>query len=214
MKTPITRLRLRNHLTYSWWKYALLVLVAILGWNIIYTVTRYRPPEEKRIVVNVYTYGTQDALSAYMADVNANLMPEMEEMICTYVAPDNTYGDMVYSAHLAAAEGDIHILSRDSFQRYSPSGAYIPLEGDEELLAMLEEAGVSVTQGWRVESETGERHLYGIPCANLPGMSDYVYTPGDCYIVVLCRNGNDENVTAFLHQFIADLLQAPEADAT
>lgn len=213
MKTPVTRLRLRNHLTYSWWKYLLLAVIAVFGWNIIYTVTRYRAPEEKKIVVNVYTYGDQTPLDAYLADVNANLLPEMEEMYCTYTSPDDTYGDMVYSAHLAAAEGDVHILTRDYFQRYASTGAYIALEDDADLLAMLEAAGVSVSQGWRVDTDTGERHLFGIPCASLPGLSAFLYNPTDCYISVLYRNGNDDNVIPFLHTFIADMLREPGAGA-
>ena len=213
MKTPVTRLRLRNHLTYSWWKYALLVLIAVFGWNIIYTVTRYRAPEDKKVVMNVYTYGDQEALDAYMRDVNQNLMPEMEEMYAAFVSTDDTYGSMIYSAHLAAAEGDIHVLPRDYFQAYASSGAYVALEQDEELMAMLEEAGISVTQGWRAESETGERHLYGIPCVNLPGISKYFYLPDDVYLTVLYTNGNDENVLQYLHIFIADMLRDPSAAA-
>lgn len=213
MKTPITRLRLRNHLTYAWWKYILLVVLATFGWNMLFTITRYRPPEEKKIIVNAYTYGDQEALDAYLAEVNANLMPEMEQMTSVFTTPDDIYGDMILSTHLAAAEGDIHILPRDYFQRYAPTGSYLELDDDEELLAMLEEAGVSISQGWRTNTDTGERHLYGIPCANLPGLSAYLYTPADCYLTVLYRNGNDENVRPFLRTFVADMLKAPEADA-
>ena len=31
MKTPITREKIKNHLTYASWKYALLIIVAIFG---------------------------------------------------------------------------------------------------------------------------------------------------------------------------------------
>lgn len=210
MKTPITRQRLRNHLTYAWWKYLLLIVIATFGWNIIYTMTRYRPPEEKRVIINLYVYGDQIALNDYMAGVNETLMPDMEEMNSVYTTLDDAYGDMIISAHMAAAEGDIWLLSRDQFQSYASTGAFIALEAQPELLAMLEDAGISLTQGWRAESDTGERHLYGIPCANLPGITTYVYNPSDCYLCVLYRNGNDENVIKFLNIFMSDLLQAQE----
>jgi len=45
MKTPITKAKLQNHFTYSLWKYALLAVVAIFGWNIVYSMTAYQPPE-------------------------------------------------------------------------------------------------------------------------------------------------------------------------
>lgn len=209
MKTPITKQRLRNHLTYGWWKYALLIVFAVFGWNLIYTVTRYRAPEEKKIVINLYVYGDQQALNNYMADVNANQMPEMEEMDCIFTTMDNTYGDMILSTHMAASEGDLYMLDRTRFQQSAASGAFLPLEDKPELMAMLEEAGISLSQGWRTESETGEKHLYGIPCAELPGMAAYVYNPSDCYLSVLISNQNDENVLRFLNIFISDLLAPP-----
>ena len=217
MKTPITKQRLRNHLAYGWWKYALLFVLAIAGWNIIYTVTRYRAPEDKKIVVNLYVYGSQQALNDYMADVNANQMPEMEEMDCLFTTMDDMYGDMILSTHLAASEGDIYLLDRTRFQQCAASGAFLPLENQTELVAMLEEAGVSLSQGWRTETESGEKHLYGIPCAALPSMAAYVFDPSDCYMAVLISNHNDENVLRFLNIFVSDLLgpieEAPTEEA-
>lgn len=211
MKTPITKQRLRNHLTYSWWKYALLVVIAIFGWNLVYTITRYRAPEDKKVTVNLYVFGDQAALDAYMADVNASLMPEMEQMDSIFTAVDDTYGDMILSTHIAASEGDVYLLDRSRFQQVAASGAFLPLEERSELIAALENAGISLSQGWRTESDTGERHLYGIPCAGLPGMAAYVYDPSDCYMAVLISNQNDENVLRFLDIFVNDLL-APIPD--
>lgn len=214
MKTPITKQRLRNHLAYSWWKYALLIAIAIFGWNITYTVTRYRAPEDQKVTVNLYVYGDQDALTAYMAEINAAFMPEMKQMDATFTLLDDNYGDMVLSTHMAASEGDIYLLDRDHFQQCAAVGAFRPLETETELVAMLEDAGVSLNQGWRTESETGQRHLYGIPCAALPGIARYVYVPDDCYMAVLISNQNDENVLRFLRLFVSDLLAAQPEEAT
>ena len=212
MKTPVTKQRLRHHLAYGWWKYALLIAIAMFGWNLVYTVTRYRAPEDKKVVVNLYVLGDQVALDAYLADVNASRMPEMEEMNCIATTLDNTYADMILSTHIAASEGDIYLLDRDHFQQCATAGSFVPLEAETDLVAALEEAGVSLSQGWRTEGETGERHLYGIPCANLPGMAAYVYDPSDCYMAVLISNQNDENVLNFLNIFVRDML-TPPADA-
>ena len=210
MKTPLTQQRLRNHITYSWWKYALLIVLAIFGWDVIYNMTRYRPPEEKKVVLNVYVYANEAALNDYLADIHATQMPEMEEMSASYNALDQMYGDMLFSAHLTAAEGDIYLIDRDYFQRYASAGVYRALEDDAELLAALEEAGISLTQGWRALSDNGERHLFAIPCAGLPGMAAYVLDPSDCYLAVLVHNGNDENVLRFLNIFVDHLLQPVE----
>ena len=49
--TPINKERLRNHLTYSGWKYLLLVIASIFVWNLVYAQTAYRSPQDKRIDV-------------------------------------------------------------------------------------------------------------------------------------------------------------------
>lgn len=210
MKTPLTRERLRNHILYSWWKYVLLIVIAWFGWDILYHMTRYRPPEAKKVNLNVYVYANEAALNDYLAEINATRMPEMEDMSATYSVLDQMYGDMIFSAHMSTGDGDIYLLNRDYFQRYASSGVYRALEDDIELLTTLEEAGISLTQGWRALSDTGERHLFAIPCANLPGIAAYVADPSDCYLAVLLNNGNDENVLRFLNIFVNDLLQPIE----
>ena len=49
--TRITKERLKNHWMYSSWKYLLLLIICIAGWNLIYSITEYQPPREKRLEV-------------------------------------------------------------------------------------------------------------------------------------------------------------------
>ena len=49
MRLPITRERIRTHFHYAWWQYVLLVCLAIFGWNLLYTTTRYRSPESLKV---------------------------------------------------------------------------------------------------------------------------------------------------------------------
>ena len=49
MRLPITRERIRTHFHYGWWQYALLIGLAIFGWNLLYTTTRYRSPEALKV---------------------------------------------------------------------------------------------------------------------------------------------------------------------
>ena len=39
MKTPINARTLRQHLTYSWWKYALVIALGAVAVNLYYTMT-------------------------------------------------------------------------------------------------------------------------------------------------------------------------------
>ena len=226
MKTPLTKEKLQNHLGYSLWKYALLIIVAVFGWNLIFSVTEYRPPEEKKVVAGVYSYGDHTLLATYMEMIRQEYMPDMEEISCEFVMPDEAYGAMILSTRVAAREFDIYVLPRTEFQNYAAQGAFMPLEKVlPGLVAELESQGVSLSRGSRaleiaVTNEdkpdkamaAGEKHQFGIPCADLPGMSAMLQCDtSDMYLCVFYETDNDENVLKFFERFIRDMLEEPKA---
>lgn len=211
MKTPLTKEKLQNHFTYSLWKYALLAIVAVFGWNLIYTATAPQAPDEKKVVMGVYSYGSDEKINAYMEKIRVDLMPDMEEMYATYIVPDATYGDMILSTRIAARECDIYVLPRTQFQNYAAQGGFMALEEVcPELLADLEAAGISLSRGNRALEETGEKHQYGIPCAELPGLQSMLMNEqSDMYLSIFVVTGNDENVIKFFEQFVRDMMVEP-----
>ncbi len=211
MKTPVTHERLQNHLTYSWWKYVLMMVLVIFFWSILFTTTRYRPPEEKKVIVGVYGAGNQTALDAYMEDVRQLLLPDMEEMNTQFIMSDETWGSSVLMTRMTARECDIYLLPKDLFQTYAQQGVFVALEETmPELVSELESRGISLSRGWRTDSDTGEKHLYGIPCADLPYLDTFLYPTADSYYACIFRaNGNEENVQAFFDYFIRDMLNEP-----
>lgn len=212
MKTPVTKEKVQNHINYSWWKYALLALIAIFGWNIIYSMTAYRAPEEKKVVLGVYSYGSEANINAYMEQIRLDLMPDMEEMNAMYIMPDEAYGEMILTTRVAARDCDIYVLPRAQFQGFAAQGAYMALEEVlPDLVADLEAAGISLSRGARTNEETGEKHQYAIPCAGLPGMTPMLQCDtSDMYIGVFFNTGNDENVLKFFEQFVRDMMIEPE----
>ena len=110
MKTPITKQSIHEHWNYSWWKYALLIILALVGWNLVYTVTAYRPPEEKKVDMFVLGVGDEEKLDAYMEQVRLSAMEDMEQMNCVFMAYDETYTTMQLMVYLAAGEGDLYML--------------------------------------------------------------------------------------------------------
>ena len=210
MKTPITKQTIREHWHYSWWKYALLIILALVGWNLIFTVTAYRPPEEKKVNMYVLGVGDEDKLDSYMEQVRLTAMDDMEEMNSVFMAYDETYTTMQIMVYLAAGEGDMYMLNKEMFQSYASQAAFLPLEEIPGLVDMLTEAGVKLDKGWRTNSETGEKHLYGIPMADFPGLSEFLFTYEESYLSIAALNGNDENCLKFLNIFLQDMLKAPE----
>jgi len=224
MKTPLTKEKIQHHLTYSLWKYILLILVAVFGWNIVFSVTEHRAPEEKKVVAGVYAYGDHTLLATYMEAVRLEYMSDMEELTCEFVMPDEAYGAMILSTRVAAREFDIYVLPRAEFQNYAAQGAFMPLERVlPELLTELEGLGVSLSRGNRaleVDSKNdaqpekamarGEKHQFGIPCTDLPGMNAMLQCDtSDMYLCIFYETGNDDNVQKFFERFVRDMLEEP-----
>ena len=209
MKTPLTRPRLREHLTYNWWKYLLIVAVAIGFVDLLYTYTAYRSPRDKTLNVYVYGYMDEAGLNGYLARIQETELPYMEQVGSLLLTNDATYGPMQLMTYLAAGEGDLYVLPREQFLDYAASGSLVSLEDDKELLSLFDAAGVSLQSGWRRETESGETHLYGIPLEKIPGSSRYVYAE-DGYLCIIVTSGNRDNAQKLLRIFCRDWIPEPE----
>ena len=211
MKTPINAETLRHHFTYSWWKYVLVLIAGIFLVNLIFTVTAPRIPEDKRVDFYIYGLSDSESLNAYMEKIRSEEMPDMEIMTSLTMFPNDAYGPMQLMTYMSAQEGDVFLLTRDEFLSYASSGAFLPLEDDEELMGIFNEAGIDLRRGWRTLADSDETHLYGIPADMLPGLNALCYADNG-FLTVTVYNGNQENVMKFLRILCRDMLIAPEAE--
>ncbi len=210
MKTPINSRTLRQHLTYSWWKYLLIAVLAFGLVDLLYAVTTYRAPRDKTVSLYVYGYINENEMNPYLESIHTAEMSDMEEVNAYALTMDDTYGPMQLMTYLAAGEGDIYLLPRDQFLNNAMSGSLLPLEDDAELLALFDSKGVSLQNGWRRDTETGETHLYGIPLDKLPGLSQYIYAQ-DGYLSVIITSGNKDNAVRLLRILCRDGLSQSAA---
>ena len=158
MKTPVTHERLQNHLTYSWWKYVLMMVLVIFFWSILFTTTRYRPPEEKKVIVGVYGAGNQTALDAHGGRSPAAPARHGGNEHTQFIMSDETWGSSVLMTRMTARECDIYLLPKDLFQTYAQQGVFVALEETmPELVSELESRGISLSRGWRTDSD---KHLW------------------------------------------------------
>ena len=116
LKMPITKRKIRNHFQYSFWKYLLLIVIAIFGWNLIYTSTRYQSPENLKVefLAEVGSAGGED-LQSLADQIHEEIMPEMEDVTASAITYDETYGDMQLTVCVSAAQGDVYLISQDRF---------------------------------------------------------------------------------------------------
>lgn len=209
MKTPVNARVIKHHITYDWWKYLLVILAGIFLTNLILTVTAPRTPDEKEVTFYICGYADTSVLTPYMDKVKKEEMPEMESMFPNLLIMDDAYGPMQLVTYIAAQEGDLYLLPRNDFLSFASSGAFAPLEENQELMDFFAEAGVDLRRGWRTLTNSDETHLYGIPQDLLPGLQSMCYADNG-YLAVLAGGGNVENTIRFLRILCRDTITVPE----
>ena len=217
MKIPVTKERIRVHFTYFWWAYLLLVCAALFGWNLLYNMTRYTPPEDKKVEwYGQFTLSTtaEEKVDALLEDFRLNLIPEMEEVSFTSAGTDETYGAMQLYTWMAAGGGDLYMLEESSFSSFSSDGSFVDLtpyveSGDLDL------KGAEIYYGKMVlDSETNETVTYfaGIRADGMTGFKDYGINPEGMILGIRVECGSEEATVKMLNAMIA--LMTPEAEET
>ena len=218
IKTPLRKEKIKTHFTYGLWKYALLAILAVFGWNMIYTTTSYRPPEDKK--VNFYVVSgsaSYDVIAPRMKSIHEAIFPDMEEVsVVTLMGGEDPNAVMQLSVYIMAGEGDVYLLPYADFYSYARQGAFMPLDEYAESGA-LNLRGIDVSAGYQTidadgEDSLPERHLFGIPTYELNGfIENYWIDSRDMVLCVLYRNGNDENSVKLVDYLIGEnLAELPE----
>ena len=213
IKTPITRERIKNHLTYSSWKYVVLAVLAIMGWSLIYTTTAYRSPQDKRIDLYVQTAtSTQEIMDAFLEPIWKEVTPEMETVSSVVLTTIDEYTTfMQLSAYMAAGEGDIYFLTDQYYKMMASSGALMELE---ELVAdgTIDVGDVDLSKGYVAVVDaydendvpiSSSRHLYGIPLDSFYGfMGGMQLDNRGLYATIMVNNQNDDSVIPFFNALL------------
>ncbi len=205
LKMPITKRIIRNHFHYGFWKYLLLAVIALFGWNLLYTTTRYRPPEDKKVEFIAEAASMNGLDVQTLADtIHAQVMPEMEEVTASSITYDDTYGDMQLIVWVSAGQGDVYLLSKDRFTSLTQEEALLDLS---PYLAdgTLQTDGIDLSRGYAKNADTGARELLGIPADSLTGLAAYGLRTSDGVLCVLARNGNDEYSIKFVNYLLTHM---------
>ena len=211
IKTPFTKQRLRTHMTYNTWKYIVVIIASVFGWNLLYTTTAYRSPEHLRIDAYIQSASaTNEGVDAFFKPLWEELVPDMEtvtNVLLTSSTSEDAYANMQLSVYIMAGEGDIYILTTDDFKNYASQGAFINLAPYIEN-GMLNVDGIDVSAGYVATVDennvpTGETLLYGIPAYTLnnfkTGMNIY---NNNLVIAITGFSNNEENVVKFTNGLI------------
>ncbi len=196
---PINKERIRNHWQYSAWKYLLLIALSLLCVNLICTVTAPRVPEELKIefcVEGFIPYEFEKLNDEWIEQVKQDVLPGMEEVTLLSLGSDEMTTDQLLLVKLASAEGDVYLLSKERFKRYSAEGAMMDLQPliDQSLLHV---DGFDLQEGYVTAEESGASVLCGIPADTLTGLFEYGIDVRGKVLSILVANGNEENAVKF-----------------
>ena len=224
--TRITKERLKNHWVYSSWKYLLMVVIFVAGWNLTYSVTEYRPPREKRLEMYVLSQAYNDANFKQLAEEMApqfvtgeeDAVEELNFYTMSYGGSDDTYGPQVLMTRLASFEGDIYMVDEETLSSFVSQELVTPLD-DYISSGALHVDGIDLKAGTRAEpageDEDGNtiysnvRHVYALPAQQLYGMleNELVDNRGMYFVVMSYTNKPDmciDLLNAFIDRFKED----------
>lgn len=201
MKTPITLARLKTHLTYSWWKYLLAVVLCALGMNLFFTVTRARAREDQKIEWIIYGDMYNSAIfSGWMEKQRAENYPDQAEFVCENITlATDAAGAQAFMVRVGVSgDGDLLIVPRASFENYAENGLFMDLNTLEGVPEALAEQKINAESG-RWKGPDGAQHAYGIPVSRMPVLNSWFVDPSQDYLLcVRTSNGNETITTEML----------------
>ncbi len=207
MKLPITKERIQTHFHYAWWQYVLLISLAIFGWNLLYTTTRYRSPEHLKVewyCEGAMALDVEDKANALMEELHQSLLADMEEVTFVPIAYDQTYGDMQLFVWANAGQGDLYLVTQERFKNLAQNGAMLDLAPYVED-GTLPVEGVDLAKGYATDPDTGKRYLMGIPADTLTGLEAYGMTGEGKLFGVLVNGGNIDNTLKLLRWLLENM---------
>lgn len=213
MKIPVTKHRVKVHMTYYWWVYLLLAGCIFFASNLLYTTTRYLPPPEKKIdwyYQGIVAGEVETRTLALMQEINEELQLGAEETTIVSVGLDETYGVAQLTVWIAAGEGDLYQLDKETFQSYANGGAFLNLQPYIDS-GVLDPRGQTLF--YATDEETHERYPAGICTDGMTGLHEYGILSDKMAMGVLASSGNDLNTVKFLNALI-ERTQTPETAET
>ena len=204
---PITKEKIKNHFQYSLWKYVVLIVAAILFWNLLHTVTRYQTPGHLKMEFFAEGYqgeGQRQSAEQMMDTVYKSMMPHMEEVSYTLITLDENYGAMQLTVWASAGEGDVYLLEKENFFQMAQSGAMLDLQPYVDA-GILRVEGLSLADGMVRDMDSGERFLYGIPADSLTGLKDMGLRTDGGFLSILQLSENKQEAVAFLNYVLTHM---------
>ena len=199
----LTKKRLKNHFAYNWWKYALSAAISAMLVSVVFAVTEYRPPAEKK--VELYVLNSYIETETFQQDFWPELQarkPEQEALTVLNINltdSSNIYAPMQFSTYVAAQQGDLFLISRDEMLKITYDGAQEALVELTDYLdsGVIDAAGLDLAQD-TLDRGDGTTAVYAIPAGTLTGLSQYGNNPENSFLCIPLYTKNADTAAALI----------------
>jgi len=204
-KERITKKWLKNHIFYSWWKYLALAAVCVFCVDMLFTMTEYRPPEEKKVEVYILNdYVEASAMREELSPIFFERFPEQEELtvLSINIGSDDMYARMQFTTYAAAQQGDVYMLPVSEFRNLTAE----EYDAFVDLAPYMDSGVINVrnidVSGYEVENADGTRSIYAIPSDTLYGLTQYSNDPAASVLCLTAFGGNIDHAAQVLNLMI------------
>ena len=193
-KNRMTKAWLKNHISYCWWKYLLMAVLCVVGVDVLFAVTQYRPPEEKKVEIYVLNdYAETEAMSQELEPLFFERCPDQEELTVLNInlGSDDMYARMQFTTYAAAKQGDVYMLPAGELLALTQESvdAFVDLKPYIES-GVIDVRGIDVSSGVMRRAD-GSEGVYAIPADTLYGMFAYGNDPAGSMLCMPAFGGND-----------------------
>ncbi len=229
----LTWAQIKNHLHYGKWIYLLIAILAWFGYDLAYTMTEYRPPDERKVDFQLVQAGQVDAdrlgalaARALEAGQSHDATLELVEFMGLAYTGDpeaDIYGAQVFTVKLQAREGDLWVLPRTLFGQLQSMGVFEPLD-DYIARGLIRADGADLTPftlpapSNEVDADgtplapDGEPGVYALPASLLPALEQAGYRVEDACVALAGFSTNPDTAASVLGWLIGQPLpDAPTA---
>jgi len=204
-KERITKKWLKNHIAYSWWKYLALAAACVFCVDMLFTMTEYRPPEEKKIEVYILNdYVEAPAVREELSERFFARFPDQEELtvLSINIGSDDMYARMQFTTYAAAKQGDVYMLPASEFKNLTAE----EYDAFADLAPYIENGVIDVkdidVSGYEVENADGTQSIYAIPSDTLYGLTQYSNDPAGSVLCLPAFGGNVDHAAQVLNLMI------------
>lgn len=204
-KQRITKKWLKNHVSYSWWKYLLLAAMCVFSIDMLFSMTAYRAPEEKKVEVYILNdYVAAESVRKELEPLFFERCPDQEELsvLSINIGSDDMYARMQFTTYAAARQGDVYMLPVSELQALTQEGpdAFVDLTSYLEN-GVINAKDIDLSSGVmrRADGTTG---IYAIPADTLYGLMAHGNDPAGSMLCLTSYGGNDDHAAEVLNLLI------------